>query len=273
MKLVSDGEALPFDVLLATPKSVALFRQHGRLLGPKGLMPNEKRGTIVEDFGSYGIREEKGIDLKLDSEGKSKRGATLRVVVGKVHPCSTHSNIKFKQDDHNIEANLRALIVTIHKVTAGTQVPLELSLYTTIHPSIVKQNPYLTIQNTVHVPRLSSNGTLRLQRRNTIYPPDRAGHRSNASFIIPIANFQGVGHPKHLRPNAFVKRFVADAEWSVAKGQELQLSKYRAGIRDLEKKKLVYKWSINRTEKDIKQEWKHGLRRSGERVDMEKLVL
>ena len=163
--------------------------------------------------------------------------------------------------------------MTIHKSTGGTQIPLELSLYTTIHPSIVNQNPYLTIQNTIHVPRLSTNGALKLQRRNTVYPPDRAGYRSNASFIIPIADFQGVGHPKHLRPNTFVKRFVADAEWSVAKGQELQLSRYKAGIRDLEKKKFVYKWSINRSEKDKQEEWKHGLRRSGERVDKENLVL
>ena len=205
--------------------------------------------------------------------GKSKRGGILRVVVGKVHLYQIHFNIKFKQDDHDIEANLRALIVTVHKITGGTQIPLELSLYTTIHPSIVKQNPYLTIQNTIHVPRLSANGTLKLQRHNTVYPPDRAGYRSNASFIVPIADFQGVGHPKHLRPNTFVKRSVADAEWSAAKGQELQLSRYKAGIRDLEKKKFVYKWSINRTEKDKLKEWKWGLRRSGEHVDKEKLVL
>lgn len=93
MKLVNNGEALPFDVLLATPKSTALFRQHGRVLGPKGLMPNEKRGTIVEDFGSYGTREEKGIELKLDAEGKTKRGALLRVVVGKVFPNHNDFNV------------------------------------------------------------------------------------------------------------------------------------------------------------------------------------
>ena len=91
--MVNDSEALPFDVLLATQKSVALFRQHGRVLGPKGLMPNEKRGTIVENFASYGIREEKGIELKLDSEGKSKKGAILRVVVGKVAPFRNNSHV------------------------------------------------------------------------------------------------------------------------------------------------------------------------------------
>lgn len=84
MKWVSSGEAMPFDILLATPKTVSMFRPHGRILGPKGLMPNEKRGTIVEDFSTYGTREEKGIELKLDAPGKSGRGAMVRVVVGKV---------------------------------------------------------------------------------------------------------------------------------------------------------------------------------------------
>jgi len=91
--MVGNGEALPFDVLLATPKSVTMFRQHGRVLGPKGLMPNEKRGTIVEDFGSYGTREEKGIELKLDAEGKTKKGGLLRVVVGKVLTTYIISNV------------------------------------------------------------------------------------------------------------------------------------------------------------------------------------
>lgn len=87
VKLVEKNETLPFDVLLATPKSATLFRQHGRVLGPKGLMPNEKRGTIVQNFESYGPpREEKGIEIKLDADGKTKKGAVLRVVVGKVKP-------------------------------------------------------------------------------------------------------------------------------------------------------------------------------------------
>lgn len=83
--MVTSGQTLPFDVLLATPETASLFRTHGRVLGPKGLMPSEKRGTVLEDFSTYGTREEKGIELKLDSEGKSSKGAIVRVVVGKVH--------------------------------------------------------------------------------------------------------------------------------------------------------------------------------------------
>lgn len=76
---------LPFDVLLATPKSVSLFRKHGRILGPKGLMPSEKRGTVIEDLGSYGPREEKGTELKLEPRSKNIiKGSQLKIVVGKV---------------------------------------------------------------------------------------------------------------------------------------------------------------------------------------------
>jgi hypothetical protein len=85
---VEKGERLPFDLLLATPTTVSMFRQHGRILGPKGLMPNEKHGTIVHDIesymASYMSHQGKGIDLNLDAPGTTSRGATLRVVVGKV---------------------------------------------------------------------------------------------------------------------------------------------------------------------------------------------
>jgi len=84
VKWVEKGESLPFDILLATPNMAPLFRPFGRILGPKGLMPNEKRGTIVDDFTSFKREEERGIPLKLDGEGKTKRGAMVRIVVGKV---------------------------------------------------------------------------------------------------------------------------------------------------------------------------------------------
>ena len=47
-------------------------------------MPSEKRGTVITDFSTYGTRTEKGIELKLDGDGKTKKGAMVRVVVGKV---------------------------------------------------------------------------------------------------------------------------------------------------------------------------------------------
>jgi hypothetical protein len=155
-----------------------------------------------------------------------------------------------------------------------------LSLYTTIPPFILHQHPSLNIQREIHVPRYldakeqkKDKIPVKIPRPGSVYLPDRP--MSNASFIVPIADFLGVGHPKHLRPDRFVKRYVADAEWAPAQGRELELAKYKAGIRELEKKKFVYKWAINRTEEEKRQERKAGFRRSGDPVEHapEKLVL
>jgi hypothetical protein len=103
-----------------------------------------------------------------------------------------------------------------------------------------------------------------------VYPPDRPGYLSTASFIIPVADFPGVGHPRPTLTQGYVKRYVADADWAVAQGRELELSKYKAGIRGLEKKKFVHKWHVNRTEEEKQEERKAGFGRSGEPIDQAK---
>jgi ribosomal protein L1 len=88
--LVSEGKALPFDQLVATDKTLGWFRPLGRILGPKGLMPNDKQGTIVHDFATHGKTpppasskmNKKGIEIKLQQRGT--KDSLLRIVVGKV---------------------------------------------------------------------------------------------------------------------------------------------------------------------------------------------
>ena len=67
-------------------------------------MPSEKRGTVIEDLESYGPKEEKGVELKFDSEIKTENGALLKIVVGKVSlllftltGSSNKTTIKLKQ--------------------------------------------------------------------------------------------------------------------------------------------------------------------------------
>lgn len=103
-----------------------------------------------------------------------------------------------------------------------------------------------------------------------MYPSDRPGYLSTASFIIPISDFPGVGHPRPTLTQGYVKRYVADADWAVGQGPELELSKYKTGIRELEKKKFVHKWHINRTEEEKQEEGKAGFRRSGDPIDQAK---
>ncbi|MBV8377403.1 MAG: 50S ribosomal protein L1 [Verrucomicrobia bacterium] len=68
-----------FDVAIATPAAMAEVRKLGKILGPRGLMPNPKTGTVTEDTGKA-VREVKAgrVEFKLDKNGN------VAVPMGKV---------------------------------------------------------------------------------------------------------------------------------------------------------------------------------------------
>jgi large subunit ribosomal protein L1 len=59
-----------FDVAIATPGAMAEVRKLGKVLGPRGLMPNPKTGTVTEDT-AKAVKEVKAgrIEFKLDKNG------------------------------------------------------------------------------------------------------------------------------------------------------------------------------------------------------------
>ena len=59
-----------FDVAIATPDAMTEVRKIARVLGPRGLMPNPKTGTVTDDT-AKAIKEVKAgrIDYKLDKNG------------------------------------------------------------------------------------------------------------------------------------------------------------------------------------------------------------
>src|SRR6202030_2175964 len=59
-----------FDVAIATPAAMAEVRKLGKVLGPRGLMPNPKAGTVAEDT-AKAVQEVKAgrVEFKLDKNG------------------------------------------------------------------------------------------------------------------------------------------------------------------------------------------------------------
>ena len=67
-----------FDVAIATPEAMVEVRKLGKVLGPRGLMPNPKTGTVTEDT-ARAVKEVKAgrVEFKLDKAGN------VHVPVGK----------------------------------------------------------------------------------------------------------------------------------------------------------------------------------------------
>ena len=69
IKKVQDGWT-DFDVAVATPEAMKEVRKLGKVLGPRGLMPNPKTGTVTEDTGSAVKQFQAGrVEFKMDRHG------------------------------------------------------------------------------------------------------------------------------------------------------------------------------------------------------------
>ena len=88
-----------FDTIVATPEMMPALGKLGKVLGPKGLMPNPKLGTVTTNVAEAVSNIKKGmVEYKNDSYGN------LHVSIGK---------LSFKEKE--LEENLRAIVAEIIK--------------------------------------------------------------------------------------------------------------------------------------------------------------
>ena len=87
-----------FDVAIATPEAMGEVRKLGRVLGPRGLMPNPKTGTVTDDT-AKAVQEVKAgrVEYKLD------KGANIQVLAGK-------TSFKLEQIVENAQTIIDAII-------------------------------------------------------------------------------------------------------------------------------------------------------------------
>lgn len=112
-----------FDVMIATPDMMPALGKIGRILGPKGLMPNPKTGTVTVDTKKAVEEVKKGrVEYRTDSYGN------VHVAIGKV---------SFSEED--LLENLQAFVSLITKskpsVVKGTYIK-NISVASTMGPGV-----------------------------------------------------------------------------------------------------------------------------------------
>lgn len=120
-----------FDVAIATPAAMAEVRKLGKVLGPRGLMPNPRTGTVTEDT-AKAVGEVKAgrVEFKLDKNGN------VAVPVGKF---SFEENALVENGKAVIEAVVRA-----RPATAKGRYLETVTISATMSPGVhVDPAPYL----------------------------------------------------------------------------------------------------------------------------------
>jgi len=112
-----------FDVIVATPEMMGELGKMGRVLGPKGLMPNPKTGTVTTDI-AKAIKEIKlgKVEYRLDKD------ANMHLTIGRV-------SFEAKALEENLEA-LTSTLMKVRPAAVKGQFIKTAVVHTTMGPSI-----------------------------------------------------------------------------------------------------------------------------------------
>jgi large subunit ribosomal protein L1 len=114
---------LDFDKVVATPDIMGVVGKLGKVLGPRGLMPNPKLGTVTFDVGKA-VREIKAGKV----EYKAEKAGVVQVPIGKV-----------SFDEQKLIENAKAIIDSVNKAKPSTskgKYVKKLSISSTMGPGL-----------------------------------------------------------------------------------------------------------------------------------------
>jgi len=117
------GGTIDFDKCIATPDMMPVVGRLGKILGPRGLMPNPKIGTVTMDV-TQAIRDAKGGQVTFRAE----KAGIIHVGVGKV-----------SFDEQALMENIRALVDAVNRAKptgAKGQYLRKVSLTSTMGPGV-----------------------------------------------------------------------------------------------------------------------------------------
>ena len=98
MERIQGGD-IPFDRIIATPDMMALVGRLGKVLGPRGLMPNPRVGTVTPDV-TQAVKDAKGGSV----EFRVEKAGVVHAGVGKA-----------SFDNKALEENVKALVEAVSK--------------------------------------------------------------------------------------------------------------------------------------------------------------
>ena len=112
-----------FDVVVATPNMMAMIGKVARILGPKGLMPNPKTGTVNPDI-AKAVKEIKAgkVEYRVDKE------ANMHVSIARV-------SFETKKIEENLQALIDAVLKAKPAAVKGTYIK-NVVIHTTMGPAL-----------------------------------------------------------------------------------------------------------------------------------------
>lgn len=126
------GGNLDFDVVIASPDAMRVVGQLGQILGPRGLMPNPKVGTVTPDV-AQAVKNAKGGQVRY----RTDKNGIIHASIGKVD-----------FDPDALKENLEALLADLKKAKPGAAKGIYLkkvSVSTTMGPGLTVDQGSISI--------------------------------------------------------------------------------------------------------------------------------